>query len=55
MRAARLRRFGITGRAWWCLLPYLWLLLFFVAPFVIVLKISFSDMDLAIPPYKAAA
>ena len=34
-------------------LPYLWLLLFFVVPFVIVLKISFSDIDLAIPPYKA--
>jgi len=33
-------------------LPYVWLLLFFVAPFLIVLKISFSDVDLAIPPYK---
>ena len=33
-------------------LPYLWLMLFFVVPFVIVLKISFSDVDLAIPPYK---
>ena len=30
----------------------LWLLLFFVVPFVIVLKISFSEVDLAIPPYK---
>jgi putrescine transport system permease protein len=33
-------------------LPYVWLLLFFVVPFLIVLKISFSDIDLAIPPYK---
>ncbi len=33
-------------------MPYLWLLLFFVVPFVIVLKISFSDSALAIPPYK---
>jgi putrescine transport system permease protein len=33
-------------------LPFVWLLLFFVVPFVIVLKISFSDIDLAIPPYK---
>jgi putrescine transport system permease protein len=33
------------------LLPYLWLLLFFVVPFVIVLKISFADLALAIPPY----
>jgi putrescine transport system permease protein len=33
-------------------LPFVWLLLFFVVPFIIVLKISFSDIDLAIPPYK---
>jgi putrescine transport system permease protein len=32
-------------------LPYVWLLLFFVVPFAIVLKISFADVDLAIPPY----
>src|SRR6202161_4562261 len=47
-----LQRLGITGRGLVVLLPYLWLLLFFVVPFVIVLKISFSDVDLAIPPYK---
>jgi putrescine transport system permease protein len=50
--ASRLQRLGITGRGLVVALPYLWLLLFFVAPFVIVLKISFSDVDLAIPPYK---
>jgi putrescine transport system permease protein len=50
--AGRLRRVGITGRGLVVALPYLWLLLFFVVPFVIVLKISFSDIDLAIPPYK---
>src|SRR5258708_38255234 len=50
--AGRLRRFGVTGRGLVVVLPYLWLLLFFVVPFVIVLKISFSDIDLAIPPYK---
>ena len=32
-------------------LPYLWLLLFFLAPFVIVLKISLSEALLAQPPY----
>src|SRR5580704_8826030 len=48
----RLQRIGITGRGLVVALPYLWLLLFFVVPFVIVLKISFSDVDLAIPPYK---
>jgi putrescine transport system permease protein len=47
-----LRRCGVTGRGLVVVLPYLWLMLFFVVPFVIVLKISFSDVDLAIPPYK---
>src|SRR5258708_6825327 len=51
-RTQSLQRFGITGRGLVVALPYLWLLLFFVVPFVIVLKISFSDIDLAIPPYK---
>ncbi len=51
-RAQRLQRFGVTGRGLVVALPYLWLLLFFAVPFVIVLKISFSDIDLAIPPYK---
>src|SRR5450432_4587000 len=50
--AGHLRRFGVTGRGLVVVLPYMWLLLFFVIPFVIVLKISFSDIDLAIPPYK---
>ncbi len=45
-------RARISGRGLVVALPYLWLLLFFVAPFVIVLKISFSEVDLAIPPYK---
>jgi putrescine transport system permease protein len=47
-----LQRFGIRGRGLVVALPYLWLMLFFVVPFAIVLKISFSDVDLAIPPYK---
>jgi putrescine transport system permease protein len=33
------------------LVPYLWLALFFLAPFVIVLKISLSQAVLAQPPY----
>lgn len=33
------------------LLPYLWLFIFFLAPFVIVLKISLSQTALAQPPY----
>ena len=47
-----LSKIGVSGRGLVVTLPYLWLLLFFVVPFVIVLKISFSDIDLAIPPYK---
>ncbi len=31
--------------------PYLWLTLFFLIPFVIVLKISFSEIRIAMPPY----
>ncbi|MBS98373.1 MAG: putrescine ABC transporter permease PotH [Oceanospirillaceae bacterium] len=33
--------------------PYLWLLLFFALPFLIVLKISLSNMAIAIPPYES--
>ncbi|MBY8969640.1 ABC transporter permease subunit [Pseudomonas sp. P867] len=31
--------------------PFLWLFLFFALPFFIVLKISFAEADVAIPPY----
>ena len=33
------------------LLPYLWLLLFFLAPFLIILKISFAEPIVAQPPF----
>ncbi|WP_163933901.1 ABC transporter permease subunit [Paraferrimonas sp. SM1919] len=32
-------------------IPYVWLLLFFLIPFIIVLKISFAETQIAIPPY----
>jgi putrescine transport system permease protein len=32
-------------------LPYVWLLLFFLAPFLIILKISFADPVIAQPPF----
>ena len=32
-------------------IPYVWLLLFFAIPFVIVFKLSFSEVRLAMPPY----
>jgi ABC-type spermidine/putrescine transport system, permease component I len=31
--------------------PYLWLLVFFLAPFVIIFKMSFSTTAIAMPPY----
>ncbi|WP_339806804.1 ABC transporter permease subunit [uncultured Marinobacter sp.] len=33
-------------------IPFLWLLLFFLMPFALVLKISFSSAVMAIPPYQ---
>ena len=33
-------------------IPYFWLLLFFLVPFIIVLKISFSESLIASPPYS---
>lgn len=40
-----LRRLFLIG------IPYAWLMVFFLVPFVIVVKISLSDIALAIPPY----
>lgn len=34
-------------------LPYLWMLLFFLMPFLIIFKISFSVTEIAIPPYSS--
>ncbi len=42
---------GLTGRGAVIAVPYLWLLIFFLAPFLIVLKLSFSEPIVAIPPY----
>jgi putrescine transport system permease protein len=40
------------GRTGVIAIPYVWLLLFFLIPFVIVLKIAFSDSRIAMPPYE---
>lgn len=40
-----------TGRRLVIGVPFLWLFLFFLLPFAIVLKISFAEADVAIPPY----
>jgi putrescine transport system permease protein len=47
-----LKRFGLSGRALVAAVPQLWLALFFLIPFVIVLKIAFSDAQIAMPPYQ---
>jgi putrescine transport system permease protein len=47
-RALQPQRFARTAVT---SVPMLWLLLFFLVPFLIVLKISFSEALLAMPPY----
>jgi putrescine transport system permease protein len=46
---------GAATDRWWRRfligLPYLWLLIFFLAPFAIVFKISFADPIMAQPPF----
>ena len=49
-RPAPLRRPGDSRLV--VLIPYLWLLALFLVPFVIVLKISFSQTVMALPPYR---
>jgi putrescine transport system permease protein len=51
--SAALAHSGISARALLILPPYLWLLLFFLAPFIIVFKISFAEYAISQPPYTA--
>jgi putrescine transport system permease protein len=53
MRTAqsRLKQWGITGKVAVTAVPYLWLLVFFLVPLFIVLKISFSSVEIAMPPF----
>ena len=44
---------GLAGRRGVIALPYAWLALFFLAPFLIVLKISFAEQLIAQPPYSS--
>jgi putrescine transport system permease protein len=47
----RLADSALTGRLLAIAPPYAWLLVFFLAPFAIVLKISFAEPEVAMPPY----
>ncbi|RDK02345.1 ABC transporter permease subunit [Paraburkholderia lacunae] len=49
------RRFNLTGRTAVVAGPFTWLLLFFLVPFLLVVKISFADLQLGIPPYTELA
>ncbi len=51
MNGRGLRRW-LPGARWGVIAPpYLWMLVFFAIPFLIVLKISFSRLAIAMPPY----
>jgi putrescine transport system permease protein len=49
-------RVRLAGISQWLpvAIPYLWLIIFFLIPFLIVLKISFSTSEIAQPPYTPA-
>ena len=47
----RINRIIPNGRQLVIGVPFIWLFLFFMLPFFIVLKISFAEADVAIPPY----
>ncbi len=49
--AAGLRRIGIDGRALVIAIPLVWLLIFFLIPFLVVAKISLSESAIAMPPF----
>ncbi len=48
---ALVQRFTPSGRTLVIAGPYIWLLLFFFIPFLLVVKISFADLRLGVPPY----
>lgn len=49
--ASGLRRLGLDGRGLVIAVPLLWLLVFFLIPFLVVAKISLSEPAIAMPPY----
>ncbi|MGB8327475.1 MAG: ABC transporter permease subunit [Steroidobacteraceae bacterium] len=50
-RWSRYLRRNWSGKRLVIAAPYFWLVLFFLVPFLIVFKISFSEVRVAIPPY----
>lgn len=52
-RYPKITRFLPKGRCLIMAPPFLWLLVFFLVPFLFVAKISVAEAELAIPPYTA--
>lgn len=50
--ASVLRKIGFSGRGLVIAVPTLWLFIFFLIPFLVVLKISFAEPLIARPPYS---
>jgi len=48
---ARAKTWLRTGKTWVLGIPYFWLIVFLVVPFVIIFKLSFSEMTIGMPPY----
>jgi|GEM_PF-5481389 len=51
--AAMARLLHLNGRSAVIAVPYLWLFVFFLIPFVIVLKISLAEAMIAQPPFSS--
>ncbi len=49
--AALLRRLGLGGRGLVVAVPLVWLVIFFLIPFLVVAKLSVSEPAIAMPPY----
>jgi putrescine transport system permease protein len=52
MKLAKQRLLMPKGRHLVIGVPFVWLFMFFILPFAIVLKISFAEAAVAIPPYS---
>lgn len=51
--ARLLAKLGLNGRWLVLAVPTIWLLIFFLAPFLVVFKIAFSEAAIARPPYTS--
>ncbi|MDR3426498.1 MULTISPECIES: ABC transporter permease subunit [Silvimonas] len=52
---AKLKRWLPSGQRLVIAAPYIWLAMFFLVPFLLVVKISFADQVLGVPPYTELA